>query len=248
MLSPRVKLTRFLGPRTSVYGYYGRFFTPYSFENVSPSAAACINPPAPRVPIRRPRRRRRRNAPPARTRSLPAPRSILRASAIRSTSSAASSRSVPPNSACASCRRTPRTGSTTSRSEQRTSINTSITTTAGRRSLPRTSCDRWHGTAARISRLRRRKPKSRTARRNSWRNASGKRPIGFLRITISAGQSAGDCCATIREGATFRSTASTAAASRRSRATTRSMPAFKPPCKTRTARPRREASARTAAR
>jgi outer membrane receptor protein involved in Fe transport len=28
----------------SVYGYYGRFFTPYSFENVAPGAAACINP------------------------------------------------------------------------------------------------------------------------------------------------------------------------------------------------------------
>jgi hypothetical protein len=47
MLSPRVKLTRFLGPRSSVYAYYGRYFTPYSFENVSPSAAACVNPPAP---------------------------------------------------------------------------------------------------------------------------------------------------------------------------------------------------------
>lgn len=44
MISPRLKVTRYLTPRSSVYGYYGRFFTPYSFENVSPSAAACINP------------------------------------------------------------------------------------------------------------------------------------------------------------------------------------------------------------
>jgi hypothetical protein len=44
MLSPRLKLTRTFSPRVSVYGYYGRFFTPYSFENVAPGAAACINP------------------------------------------------------------------------------------------------------------------------------------------------------------------------------------------------------------
>ena len=43
--SPRVKLTRLLGPRASVYVYYGRFFTPFSFENVSPSAAQTINMP-----------------------------------------------------------------------------------------------------------------------------------------------------------------------------------------------------------
>lgn len=45
MLSPRVKLTRFLGPRSSVYAFYGRFFTPFSFENVSPTAAFTLNLP-----------------------------------------------------------------------------------------------------------------------------------------------------------------------------------------------------------
>lgn len=44
-LSPRVKLTRFLGSRASVYAYYGRFFTPFSFENVSPGAAQLLNLP-----------------------------------------------------------------------------------------------------------------------------------------------------------------------------------------------------------
>ncbi len=44
MLSPRVKLTRFLGPRASLYAYYGRFFTPYSFENVSPATGQALNP------------------------------------------------------------------------------------------------------------------------------------------------------------------------------------------------------------
>ena len=44
MLSPRVKLTRFLGPRSSAYAYYGRFFTPYSFENVSPATGQALNP------------------------------------------------------------------------------------------------------------------------------------------------------------------------------------------------------------
>ena len=44
MVSPRIKLTRFIGARASVYGYYGRFFTPYSFENVSPAAAQALNP------------------------------------------------------------------------------------------------------------------------------------------------------------------------------------------------------------
>ena len=43
-LSPRVKLTRFIGSRASVYAYYGRFFTPYSFENVSPATARALNP------------------------------------------------------------------------------------------------------------------------------------------------------------------------------------------------------------
>ena len=45
MLSPRLKLTVLFGPRSSVYGYYGRFFTPYSFENVSPTVAAQLIPP-----------------------------------------------------------------------------------------------------------------------------------------------------------------------------------------------------------
>jgi carboxypeptidase family protein len=44
-VSPRVKLVRILGPRSSVYVYYGRFFTPFSFENVSPSAAQILNLP-----------------------------------------------------------------------------------------------------------------------------------------------------------------------------------------------------------
>ncbi len=42
--SPRLKLTRLFGPRASLYAYYGRFFTPYSFENVSPAAAALLYP------------------------------------------------------------------------------------------------------------------------------------------------------------------------------------------------------------
>ena len=43
--SPRLKLTRFFGPRTSAYAYFGRFFTPFSFENVSPQAAFLLNLP-----------------------------------------------------------------------------------------------------------------------------------------------------------------------------------------------------------
>ena len=43
--SPRVKLTRFFWPRSSAYVYYGRFFTPFSFENVSPYAAYLLNLP-----------------------------------------------------------------------------------------------------------------------------------------------------------------------------------------------------------
>jgi hypothetical protein len=43
--SPRVKFTRLFSPRSSAYVYYGRFFTPFSFENVSPSAAFLINLP-----------------------------------------------------------------------------------------------------------------------------------------------------------------------------------------------------------
>jgi hypothetical protein len=45
MTSPRVKLTRFLGKRDSIYAYYGRFFTPFSLENVSPVAAYTLNLP-----------------------------------------------------------------------------------------------------------------------------------------------------------------------------------------------------------
>ncbi len=43
--SPRVKLTRNFGRRASVYAYYGRFFTPFSLENVGPTAAYAINLP-----------------------------------------------------------------------------------------------------------------------------------------------------------------------------------------------------------
>jgi len=43
--SPRVKVTRLFGPRASAYVYYGRFFTPFSFENVSPAAAFLLNLP-----------------------------------------------------------------------------------------------------------------------------------------------------------------------------------------------------------
>ncbi len=45
MFSPRIKLTRIFSPRASVYAFYGRFFTPFSFENVSPSAAYLLNLP-----------------------------------------------------------------------------------------------------------------------------------------------------------------------------------------------------------
>ena len=45
MTSPRIKLTRNLGPRDSVYVFYGRFFTPFSVENVSPGAAYSLNLP-----------------------------------------------------------------------------------------------------------------------------------------------------------------------------------------------------------
>jgi hypothetical protein len=43
--SPRFKFTRFFGERASVYAYYGRFFTPFSFQNVSPTAAQLLNLP-----------------------------------------------------------------------------------------------------------------------------------------------------------------------------------------------------------
>ncbi len=39
-ISPRIKLTRLLGSRASVYAYYGRLFVPFSFENVNPATAA----------------------------------------------------------------------------------------------------------------------------------------------------------------------------------------------------------------
>ncbi len=43
--SPRLKITRFWGDRASVYAYVGRFFEPFSLENVSPSAAYLLNLP-----------------------------------------------------------------------------------------------------------------------------------------------------------------------------------------------------------
>ncbi len=41
-LSPRIKFTRFFGPRASAYVYYGRLFVPFSFENVSPVTASLL--------------------------------------------------------------------------------------------------------------------------------------------------------------------------------------------------------------
>lgn len=43
--SPRLKLTRLFGPRTAIYAYVGRFFEPFSFENVDPHAAQLLNLP-----------------------------------------------------------------------------------------------------------------------------------------------------------------------------------------------------------
>jgi len=43
--SPRLKLTRFFGKRASLYAYIGRFFEPFSYENVSPSVAQELNLP-----------------------------------------------------------------------------------------------------------------------------------------------------------------------------------------------------------
>jgi len=43
--SPRLKLTRFFGKRASLYAYIGRFFEPFSLENVSPSTAYLLNLP-----------------------------------------------------------------------------------------------------------------------------------------------------------------------------------------------------------
>ncbi|TAM59764.1 TonB-dependent receptor [bacterium] len=42
--SPRAKLTRTLGARSSAYVYYGRLFTPFSLENISPANARILNP------------------------------------------------------------------------------------------------------------------------------------------------------------------------------------------------------------
>ncbi len=44
-VSPRIKLTRNLSARASVYVFYGRYFTPFSLENVSPVAAYTLNLP-----------------------------------------------------------------------------------------------------------------------------------------------------------------------------------------------------------
>jgi hypothetical protein len=44
-LSPRLKLTRFFGKRASLYAYVGRFFEPFSLENVGPQAAYLLNLP-----------------------------------------------------------------------------------------------------------------------------------------------------------------------------------------------------------
>jgi hypothetical protein len=49
-LSPRLKFARFFGKRASVYAYYGRFFTPFSFQNVSPYAAYLLNLPLQKSP------------------------------------------------------------------------------------------------------------------------------------------------------------------------------------------------------
>jgi len=43
--SPRFKLTRFFGSKASIYAYVGRFFEPFSFENVDPHAAQLLNLP-----------------------------------------------------------------------------------------------------------------------------------------------------------------------------------------------------------
>ena len=43
--SPRLKITRFYGKRAAVYAYIGRFFEPFSLENVSPDAAQLLNLP-----------------------------------------------------------------------------------------------------------------------------------------------------------------------------------------------------------
>lgn len=45
MFSPRVKITRIYSPRASAYLFAGRFFTPFSLENVAPAAAQLLNLP-----------------------------------------------------------------------------------------------------------------------------------------------------------------------------------------------------------
>ncbi len=47
--SPRFKLTRLFGNRASVYAYIGRFFEPFSLENVSPNTAYLLNLPLTRT-------------------------------------------------------------------------------------------------------------------------------------------------------------------------------------------------------
>jgi outer membrane receptor protein involved in Fe transport len=44
-VSPRFKLTRYWGERASMYAYIGRFFEPFSLENVSPLASYQLNLP-----------------------------------------------------------------------------------------------------------------------------------------------------------------------------------------------------------
>ena len=44
-VSPRLKMTRLFGARSDAYVYVGRFFTPFSLENVSPAAAQQLNAP-----------------------------------------------------------------------------------------------------------------------------------------------------------------------------------------------------------
>jgi hypothetical protein len=43
--SPRLKVARYFGSRASLYAYIGRFFEPFSLENVSPYAAHLLNLP-----------------------------------------------------------------------------------------------------------------------------------------------------------------------------------------------------------
>lgn len=48
--SPRAKLTYFFNPRTSLYLYYGRLFTPFSLETIDPAVAASLYVPGPTNP------------------------------------------------------------------------------------------------------------------------------------------------------------------------------------------------------